>query len=86
MTVEAEVANRIVRQQEVAHILARTGGEIIHPDHYDIREEMRLAVLHALDAVCAERGLRNMSDAELPALFRAIDPIAQRVFHKSVGL
>lgn len=62
------------------------GGEPIHPDHAELREAVRVAVLAALDAVAAERGIAKASDAELPALFRALDPIAQRMFLASVGL
>jgi hypothetical protein len=60
----------------------RQGGEVMHPDHYDIREEIRLAVLEAIDGVTVTK----MSDAELHALFRALDPIAERLFLKRMGL
>lgn len=55
------------------------GGEPTHPDHAELREAVRVAVLAALDAVAAERGIAKASDAELPALFRALDPIAERM-------
>lgn len=87
MTIEAETARRIVNEERVTRILARTGGELIHPDHYALREAMRLAVLAAIDQVTADRyGKRIMSDAELPALFRTVDGIAERVFLKGSGL
>lgn len=85
-TIEQEVAQRLVWEQRAAAVLSRTGGEIMHPDHYDAREAIRIAVLKAIDDACDEAGLPKMSDGELPALFRAIDPIAERVFLKSVAL
>jgi hypothetical protein len=85
-TIEAETAQRLAHQDRVAATLARTGGEVMHPDHYDVREAFRLAVMAAIDEVTAERGIGRMSDGELPALFKAIDPIAERVWLKSVGL
>lgn len=86
MTIEQEIANRIVHQERIAKKRAETGGEQMHPDHYAIREGMRLAVLTVLDEVCMSREIKRMSDAELPALFRTIDAIANRVFLASVGL
>lgn len=86
MTIEAKVAQQIAHRERVAATLARTGGEIMHPDHYDIREAIRLAVLEAIDTTTAEMGKPKMSDAELPALFRTIDAIAERVFLKGAGL
>lgn len=86
MTIEQEVAGRVAHQEHIASVLARTGGEIIHPDHYDLREAIRLAVLAVIDSVCEEQNAPKMSDGELPALFRATDEIAERVFLKSVGL
>jgi hypothetical protein len=73
-------------KQWVDETLGRTGGEIMHPDHYDIREAIRLAVLHAIDETTEELAKPKMSDAELPALFRALDAISERIFLKSVGL
>jgi hypothetical protein len=86
MTIERQVAEQIAHRERTAAVLARTGGEVIHPDHYDLREAIRLAVLHAIDEVAAERGVETASDAELPALFRTLDAITERVFLKSVGL
>lgn len=76
----------LAHQARTQNVLARTGGEIIHPDHYDIREAIRLAVLEAIDATTKELGKPKMGDAELPALFRALDQIAERVFLKGAGL
>lgn len=85
-TIEAQVAQQIVHRERTEKVLARTGGEVMHPDHYDLREALRLAVLHTIDDVTTEFGVPKMSDSELPNLFRAIDAIAERVFLKSVGL
>jgi hypothetical protein len=85
-TIEAQVAAQIAHQEHVARVLARTGGEVMHPDHYDLREAIRLAVLRAIDDATDEMGAPKMSDAELPKLFKALDEIAERVFLKQVGL
>jgi hypothetical protein len=85
-SIEAQVANQITHKERVAKVLSRTGGEIIHPDHYDLREAVRLAVLRAIDDATTEMGRGKMSDSELPALFQTLDAISERVFLKSVGL
>lgn len=85
MTIERQVAQQIAHREHVAQILARTGGEAIHPNHYDLREAIRLAVLEAIDEATTDAGRGKMSDAELPALFRTLDAIAERVWLKSVG-
>lgn len=86
MSIEAQMAAQLAHQDHVIKLLARTGGEIIHPDHYDIREAIRLSVLAAIDAATDEQGAPRMSDGELPNLFRTIDAIASRVFLKGAGL
>lgn len=86
MTIEQQVAEQIAHQERIVATLARTGGEVIHPDHYDIREAIRLAVLHAIDEATEALGKPKMSDGELPTLFRALDGIAERVFLKGAGL
>jgi hypothetical protein len=85
-TIEQQVAQQIVHQERTQAILARTGGEIMHPDHYDMREAFRLGILEAIDAISEENGYPRMSDAELPTLFKALDGISERLFLKSVGL
>ena len=85
-SIEAEVAQQIAHQDRIKQVRARTGGEDMHPDHYDLREDIRTSVLAAFDAVSEDRGVPKVSDAELPNLFRAIDAIAERLFLKSVGL
>ena len=52
-------------------------------------EQTRQVILNALDTVAEEcTGNRNdgPKDRELPALFKAIDPIAKRMFAKRYGL
>jgi hypothetical protein len=86
MTIESQTAYVLAHRERTRKDHARTGGEAMHPDHYDLREKVRLAVLAALDEVADEAGIAKASDAELPALFRALDPIAERMFLASVGL
>lgn len=86
MTIERETATRLAHQEHVAATLARTGGEVIHPDHYDLREAIRIAVVAAIDETTDDLSKPAMSDGELPALFRALDRISERIFLKSVGL
>jgi hypothetical protein len=85
-SIERQVAEQIVHRERIAATLARTGGEVMHPDHYDLREAIRLAVLHAIDETTKERGAPRMPDGDLPALFRALDAISERIFLKGVGL
>lgn len=86
MSIEAEVANQIAHRERMAKALERTGGEIFHAGHYDLREAIRIAVLRAIDDTCKDMGLPLMGDGELPNLFNALDPISERVFLKSMGL
>lgn len=86
MTIERDTALQIAHRDRINDILSRTGGEIIHPDHYDLREALRLAVLEAVDITTEMLNRPKMSDGELPALFRAIDGIAERIFLKGAGL
>lgn len=86
MTIEQQVAAALAHRDRVVAILAETGGEVIHPDHYAIREALRLAVMAAIDDVTTERGLPRMSDGKLPELFHTVDAIANTVFLQSNGL
>lgn len=86
MSIESQVAAQIVHREHIAKVLAETGGEIIHPDHYTIREAIRLSVLAAIDAATDEQNAPRMSDGELPNLFKTLDAIASRVFLKRAGL
>lgn len=87
MSIEAEVANTLAHQDSVSKTLAATGGELIHPDHYAIREEIRLAVLEAIDSAMESRGRAyRMSDGELPYLFKTLDIISEKIWLKGIGL
>lgn len=87
MTIETEVAHTLAHRVRIAKVLERTGGEIIHPDHYDLREAIRTRVLEAIDAATVDQyGRRIMSDGELPELFEKLDAIAERIFLKGSGL
>jgi hypothetical protein len=86
-SIETQVAAQLAHQDDIAQKLARTGGEIIHPDHYDLREAIRNAVLEAIDGVTEDKPrVWRMSDAELPALFKTLDAISQRMFLKGAGV
>lgn len=85
-SIEYQAAAQIVHQERVAATLAATGGEIIHPDHYAIREALRLAVLRAIDETTSEIEAPKMRDGELPNLFRALDAISHNIFLKGAGL
>lgn len=87
MTIEAQVAAQLAHQDHIAQVRSRTGGETMHPDHYDLREAIRASVLEAIDGVTEDKARTwRMSDAELPELFRTLDAIAHRMFLKGVGL
>lgn len=86
MSLEKQVAEQIVHQERVSALLAKTGGEIMHPDHYELREAVRLAVLKAIDETTSSVCNVKMSDGELPNLFKTLDAIVSCVFLKSKGL
>jgi len=85
-----------MRQALGSLILAVAWADKHYPKPLDLDEQResfvecsRRAVLDALDEMADElTGNRNdgPKDAELPALFKAIDPIARRIFDKSRGL
>lgn len=52
----------------------------------DFREQMRLAVLAAMDLVAASVREDGPKDADLPKLFPVIDNLAERIFNASKGL
>lgn len=86
-SIEHETAERLQQVDELKRRVAVwESQDRLNAAHYELREEIRCAVLRAIDEVTESRTIENMSDAELPALFRALDPIAERVFLKSVGL
>jgi len=86
MNTETQVAQRLAHQQRTNAILARTGGEIIHPDHYDFKMAFRDSVLAAMDASCNEHHMARVNDADLPELFVAIDALAERLVLRKLGL
>ncbi len=86
MSIEAQVAEQLANKDRVAAILARTGGEIMHPDHYDFREAFRNAVLAAMDECSDEHEFTKVLDADLPELFKALDPLAEKLWLRSLGV
>ncbi len=65
------------------------GGLTFDEQRDEMREKCRKAVLDALDYVADETlGSRNYGpkDAELARLFAGIDPIADRMLDKTLGL
>jgi hypothetical protein len=85
-TIEERVAQAWAWEQRIAKIRARTGGEQMHPDHYDFRQALRDAVLEAMDATSAEHGMDKVLDKDLPALFPAIDALAERLWLRTLNL
>lgn len=86
-TIEQQEAVQIAHREHIAKVLERTGGEIMHPDHYDLRMTLRDAVLEAMDAACDEQGIQNkVLDKDLPALFVALDALSEKLFLRSCGL
>lgn len=62
-------------------------GAMTYSERLDeFRDQMRKSVLEAMDLAAASRREDGPTDADLPAIFRAIDPIAARIFNKSLGL
>lgn len=86
MSIESETAVRIAHQERAAKILSRTGGEVMHPDHYDFREQFRDAVLAAMDESADVHSMPRVTDGDLPELLRAIDKQAERLWLRRMGL
>jgi hypothetical protein len=86
VSIEQEVAQRIVHQENIAKKLERTGGEIIHPDHYDFRQDFRSFVLDAMDDASEKHGMAMVVDKDLPELFKTLDYLAERLFLRREGL
>lgn len=86
MTIEQEIANKIAHQERTAKVLERTGGETIHPDHYAFRQDFRDSVLEAMDQSSDRHSMPRVIDADLPALFRAIDTLAEKLWLRRNGL
>lgn len=85
MTIEQDVANQIAHREHIAKVLARTGGEIMHPDHYDFRQDFRDAVLEAMDEASDKHSMPRVLDADLSELFRTIDALAERLWLRRLG-
>ena len=85
MNHEAEDIAIAIHRERIAKVLSRTGGEAMHPDHYDFRQALRDAILTASDEAADEHGMARLTDADLPELFRSIDPIAERLWARSLG-
>jgi hypothetical protein len=85
-SVETAVANQLAHQDRVKKILAETGGEIIHPDHYKFRMQFRDDILAAMDVSCDEQQFPRVEDRDLPELFKTLDSLAEKLFLRRVGL
>ena len=85
MTIEREVAYNLAHLARITEIRARTGNEDLHPDHYDFRQALRDQVLAAMDECAEEHSMTKVLDRDLPALFRAIDPLAERLWLRRMG-
>lgn len=67
-------------------INAKDGALTYDERRDEFREQMRKNVLAAMDLAAAEVSENGPTDTDLPALFRVIDPIADRIFNKTLGL
>lgn len=85
-SIETEMALRFAHQDRVAKLLAETGGEVIHPDHYAFRMSFRDAILEAADAHCDANDIQKIKDRDLPEIFKALDALAETLWLRSVGL
>lgn len=85
-SIEEQTAGQHAHRDHIAKVLEGTGGEVMHPDHHEIREAVRNAVLEALDGVSEEHGAPKVKDADLPALFRTLDHLSERLFLRREGL
>lgn len=85
-SVEIATANRLAHQDRVAKLLAQTGGEVIHPDHYAFRMSFRDAILEAADEHCAANDIQKIKDKDLPEIFKVLDALAEKLWLRSVGL
>lgn len=86
VSTETTIARQIARGEQVAAIRARTGGEDMNPDHYDFRMALRDAVLAAMDECAEQHGMTKPKDEDLPALFRCLDPLAEKLWLRRSGL
>lgn len=68
---------------------AKDGAPTLDEQRDELREKCRKAVLDALDNVADEMTANRNNgpkDGELAKLFAGIDPIADRIFNKTLGL
>lgn len=57
-----------------------------HPDHYKFKMAFRDSILAAMDETADEHGMTKVLDADLPALFRALDPLAEKLWLRACGI
>ena len=84
--IEIQIANQMAHSERIAKNRARTDGEQMHVDHYDFRQDFRDMVLSAMDEACERNGMPKVMDKDLPNLFRALDPLAERLWLRRCGL
>lgn len=54
-----------------------------HPDAYQFKMAFRDAVLAAMDTCSEENHMPKVIDADLPALFRALDELSNALWYRS---
>lgn len=85
MTVEDAVKLALEHRERTRAILAELVAGDIPPDQAILREMLVIAVIIAIDDQCLLCGVPRLPDAELPALVRAIDGIADRLYQASLN-
>lgn len=80
MTVEQRFAARKSHAERLAKSRECTDGEPMHPDHYAFRQAFRDAVLKAMDETADVHSMPHVIAADLPALFLALDPLAEKLW------
>ncbi len=65
---------------------AKDGALTFDERREEFRDQMRKNVLEAMDLTAASLREKGPTDADLPAIFGALDPIADRIFNKTLGL
>lgn len=71
--------------QHQANVAAWIANDCQHPDHYNFKMAFRDSVLAAMDAAADEHGMTKVLDKDLPELFRAIDPLAEKLWLRRLG-
>lgn len=82
LSLEKQVAIAAVHAEQQRKVLAKTGGEVMHPDHYEFRQGLRDAVMQAIDESVIEHRMAKLKDKHLPELFECIDSIAEQLFNE----